>query len=247
LKGTPGTTAALGDDDDSDQVSEQTDSAEEASGLQKIAAALHNDESEIQAQCEFRMMYKGPAPPSLKEFFNHHWARIRDASTRYGSTSVPGSLLWTIQPFTEETLNISVYKLGMGLKVRFQPKAQKDLAMEKWPTVYTVDLDDGLSIAFPGVPRLPDAILMQYMVNLTVPWNGHEYGAPWRIYLTQLPWRKSETGENALQRLSEYPADMNPEAFNPRVPFNAAQPRDFSEIQDRQEISRILKFARDNE
>jgi hypothetical protein len=43
-----------------------------------------------------------------------------------------------------------------------------------------------------------------------------------------------------------YPADMDAEAFNCRVPFNAAQPRDFSEITDKQEISRILKFGRDN-
>jgi hypothetical protein len=30
------------------------------------------------------------------------------------------------------------------------------------------------------------------------------------------------------------------------VPFNAVQSRDFSEITDKQEISRILKFGRDN-
>jgi hypothetical protein len=39
---------------------------------------------------------------------------------------------------------------------------------------------------------------------------------------------------------------MDPEAFNCRVPFNAAQSRDFSEITDKQEISRIFKFGRDN-
>jgi hypothetical protein len=43
-----------------------------------------------------------------------------------------------------------------------------------------------------------------------------------------------------------YPAELNAEAFNCRVSFNAAQPRDFSEITDKQEISRILKFGRDS-
>jgi hypothetical protein len=135
----------------------------------------------------------------------------------------------------------------MGLKVRYQLKAQKGLEMEKWPTVYTCDLDDGLSIAFPAVPRLPDAFLMKYMVNLTAPWDGHEYGTPWQIYLTQQPWRKSETGEIYLQAMLSYPAGVDPEALNCRVPFNAAQSRDFSEITDKQEISRILKFGRDND
>jgi hypothetical protein len=87
---------------------------------------------------------------------------------------------------------------------------------------------------------------MQYVVNLTVPWNGHEYGNPWQIYLAQKAWRKSETGEVLLQVLPQYPVDMDPEAFNPRIPFNAAQSRDFSEIMDSKEISRTLKFGRDN-
>jgi hypothetical protein len=142
---------------------------------------------EIPAQCEFRLTYKGPPPPSLKDFFNFNWQRIRAAAQKHGSTGVPGSLLWTMQPFTDESLNIFVYRFGMGLKVRYQLKAQKGLEMEKWPTVFTFDLEDGLSIAFPGVPRLPDAFLMKFVVNLTAPWDGHEYGTPWQIYLAQQP------------------------------------------------------------
>jgi hypothetical protein len=247
----------LGDD------SNPTDSMEDETGethrLARIALVLHNQEpvmvifvghfegyQEIQAQCEFRLTYNGPAPPTLKEFFNFNWARIRDAASKYGSTSVPGSLLWTIQPITDDSLDISVYRSGMGLKVRYIPKNFSGFSMERWPTVITFDLDYGLSIAFPAVPRLPDAFLMQYAVNLTVPWDGHEFGKPWQVYLTQQPWRKSETGEIYLQALPQYPGDMNPEVFNPRIPVNAAQSRDFSEITNSHEISRILKFGRDN-
>jgi hypothetical protein len=87
---------------------------------------------------------------------------------------------------------------------------------------------------------------MQLVVSLTAPWDGHEYGSPWHVYVVQQQWRKSETGEILLQALPRYPADVSPEAYNPRVPFNAAQERDFSEIKSAQEISRTLKFARDN-
>jgi hypothetical protein len=180
---------------------------------------------EIQAQCEFRLNYSGIPPPSLKDFLEFNWARIRDASPKYGSTSVPGSLLWTIQPITDDSLDISVYRFGMGLKVRYAPKNIKGLLMEKWRAVFRFDLEDGLSIAFPAVQRLPDAILMQMVVNLTAPWDGHEYGSPWHVYLTQLLWCESETGEILLQALAQYPADANPEAFNPRVSFNSAQAR----------------------
>jgi hypothetical protein len=80
---------------------------------------------------------------------------------------------------------------------------------------------------------------MKLMVNLTAPWDGHEYVTPWQVYLTQRPWRKSETGEIYLQALPQYPADVDPEAFNPRIPFNAAQSRDFSEITHDREISTL--------
>jgi hypothetical protein len=165
---------------------------------------------------------------------------------KFGSTSVPGSLLWTIQPFTDESLDISVYIFGTGLKVRYRLKAQKGLEMEKWRTVYTCDLGEGLSIAFPAVPRLPDAFLMKLMVNLTSSWDGHKYGTPWQVYLTQRPWRKSETGEIYLQTMPSYPAELDPEAVNCGVPFRTAQPIDLSEIMDQKEISRIMKFGRDN-
>jgi hypothetical protein len=182
-------------DSQSEEDSSPTDSVEDETGetrrLARISLALHNQEpvmvvfvghfqgyQEIEAQCEFRMAHDGPPPPSLKDFFEFNWARIRNAASKYGSTSVPGSLLWTIQPFTDDSLNISAYRFGMGLKVRYVPKNIKGQPMEKCPTVFTFDLEDGLSIAFPAVPRLPDAFLMQYVVNLTVPWDGHEHGAP---------------------------------------------------------------------
>jgi hypothetical protein len=133
-------------DEDSYQISEPRDSVgdEEPHRLARIAAALHKQEpvmvvfvgrfqgyQEIQAQCEFRLMDSGPAPPSLKDFFNFNWARIRDAAQKYGSSSVPGSLLWTIQPITDDSLDISVCKFGMDLKVRYVPKNFTGLPMDK--------------------------------------------------------------------------------------------------------------------
>jgi hypothetical protein len=85
------------------------------------------------------------------------------------------------------------------------------------------------------------------VINLTAPWNGQEYGNPWQIFLIQQPWRKSETSEIYLTAAASYPEGVDIEAYNPRVPLNSAQARDFSEIRDKQEISRILKFGRDND
>jgi hypothetical protein len=46
--------------------------------------------------------------------------------------------------------------------------------------------------------------------------------------------------------MSAWPPEIDPEAYNPRVPQNSAQPRDFSEVTDDKDVSRILKFGRDN-
>jgi hypothetical protein len=118
--------------------------------------------------------------------------------------------------------------------------------MDKWPATFVTDLDYGLSIAFPAVQRLPDAILMQMLVNLTAPWDGKSFGKPWPIFLTQQPWTKSETGEIYLQASLEFPGTVDPHAFNPRIPFNSAKPPDSSEITSDSDISRTLKFAKDN-
>jgi hypothetical protein len=260
MKSSPGTKTSAAD---SESDSAPTDRAEDERGethrLSRIAQAIHNQEpvmvvfvghfrgyQDVQAQCEFRLNYSGPPPSTLRDFFEFNWTRIREAATKYGSTSVPGSLLWTINPITEESIEISTYRFGKGLKVRFSPKDIKGLPMSEWPAVFTFDLEDGLSIAFPAVQSLPDAILMQMFVNISVPWDGHEFGVPWHVYLTQQPWRESETGEIYLQAIDQFPADIDPHAYNPRVPFNSAQERDFSEIKNAQEISRTLKFARDN-
>jgi hypothetical protein len=43
-----------------------------------------------------------------------------------------------------------------------------------------------------------------------------------------------------------WPPEIDPEAYNPRVPQKSASPRDFAEITDDRDVSRILKFGRDN-
>jgi hypothetical protein len=58
-------------------------------------------------------------------------------------------------------LDISSYRFGMGLKVRYAPKDIKGLPMDKWPAVFTFDLEDGLSIAFPAVQRLQERCMTE--------------------------------------------------------------------------------------
>jgi hypothetical protein len=87
---------------------------------------------------------------------------------------------------------------------------------------------------------------MQLFVNLTVPYDGSEFEKPWTVYLTQENWRKGETGEIVLRPMPAWPPEIDPEAYNPRVPQNSASPRDFAEITDDKDVSRILKCGRDN-
>jgi hypothetical protein len=201
---------------------------------------------DISAQCEFRLDCAGEAPKTMKDFFETNWAKIRDLASAYGSENVPGSLTWTRNQITDDNMNTSVYRFGKGLKVRFQHKELGGLPMDKWPATFVTDLHNGLSVAFPAVQRLPDAVLMQMFVNLTAPWDGKSFGTPWQMYLSQQPWRKSEIGEIYLQASSEFPAGIDPHAFNPRIPYNSAKSPDSSEIMSDSDVSRTLKFARDN-
>jgi hypothetical protein len=87
---------------------------------------------------------------------------------------------------------------------------------------------------------------MQYMVNLTASWDGTAFSKPWPGFLTQQSWRKSETGEIYLEPSLEFSGTTDPHALNPRIPFNSAKFPDESEIFSDSDVSRTLKFARDN-
>jgi hypothetical protein len=240
-----------------------TDSEEDLIGyehrLQRIAQAVHNHEpilvvfvGEFQgyqdqiSQCEFRLEYSGEAPTSMKEFFEYNWKRLCDISIAYGGDSVPGSLTWTRNTVTDESIHAPVYRFGKGLKVRYQDKELAGKPMADFEATFVTDLSWGLSVAFPAAPRLTDATLMQYMVNLTASWDGSSFSKAWPIFLTQQAWRKSETGEICLEASLEFSGEIDPHARNPRIPFNSAKFPEESEIFSDPDISRTMKFARDN-
>jgi hypothetical protein len=154
----------------------------------------------------------------------------------YGSSGIPGSLLWTIQPFETEDLDIIVSKIGLGLQVSYARKKMKGAPLAKWPAVYSYELADNLEIAFGAVDRLPYAVLMQFSVNLTSPWDGNQYGTPWQVYLNVKPWRNSETGDIVVEATPNYPADGQPHELKPRIPRNAAYPRTFSSVNREKDI-----------
>jgi hypothetical protein len=182
----------------------------------------------------------------MKEFFEYNWKKLCDISIAYGGDSVPGSLTWTRNLVTDESIDAPVYRFGKGLKVRYQDKALAGKPMSKFEDTFVTDLSWGLSVAFPAAPRLTDATLMQYMVNLTASWDGVAFSKAWPIFLTQQAWRKSETGEIYLEASLNFSGEIDPHARNPRIPFNSAKFPEESEIFSDSDISRTMKFARDN-
>jgi hypothetical protein len=118
--------------------------------------------------------------------------------------------------------------------------------MSSYEATFVTDLSYGLSVAFPAAPLLSDATLMQYMVNLTASWDGTAFSKPWLLFLTQQSWRKSETAEICLEASLTFAGTVDPHAPNPRIPLNSAKFPDESEIFSDSDISRTMKFARDN-
>jgi hypothetical protein len=86
---------------------------------------------------------------------------------------------------------------------------------------------------------------MQYLVNMTAPWDGKSYGTPWQIFFAVQPWRTGDTWEVLLAASPFYPLDRDPYALSPRILQNAALPRTFGATRPK-EIKRMLKFGRDS-
>jgi hypothetical protein len=179
--------------DDSESDSFPTDSEEDLIGyehrLARIAQAIHNHEPVLfvivgefkgyqdqHSQCEFRLEYTEGIKNTMQEYFETNWRRICDISMAFGGNSVPGSLVWTRNQVTDDILHAPVYRFGKGVKARFQDKTSAAKPMSTFEATFVVDLNWGLSIAFPAAPRLTDATLMQYMVNITASWDGSAFG-----------------------------------------------------------------------
>jgi hypothetical protein len=242
-----------------------TDSSEDQPGyddhkLVQIAHAIHKQESVTvclkghfkgyeneESVCHFQREHVGPPPSSLEDLFQAAFNEIKALAPTLSFSGIPGSLFWTIVPFTGDALDIVIVKVGKGIRVDFERKGMPGPPINQFPAAYTIELLGNWFISFGAEEQASDMTLMQYFMNITAPWDGVKYGQPWRILLTGQPWRRSDTGEILLAAASAYPQDVNPNAVNPRIPINAAQPRTSYVAARPKEIGNLLKFGRDSD
>jgi hypothetical protein len=233
---------------------------EDAHKLVQIAQAIHKQASVTvclkwhfkgfqgqESVVLFKRNHGGPPPVSMQELFQKAFNEIAASAPLYSSSGIPGSLDWMIVPFTSDSLDLSVVKIGKGLTVSFTPKVLPGLPVADFPGAYTLELAGNWFISFGAEERASDRTLMQYLINITSPWDGKAYGKPWQVLLSAQFWRHSDTGEIFLAAAPDYPQDMNPQLLNPRIPMNAAQPRTSVIATRPKEISRLLKFGRDSD
>jgi hypothetical protein len=242
-----------------------TDSSADVPGddshkLIQIAQATHKQEpvtvclkgrfkgyQNVESIAHFHRDHVGLAPTTLQDLFQTAFGEIAASSPLYASSGIPGSSFWTIVPFTRESLDISVAKLGKGLTVSFAHKDLKGVPISEFPAAYTLVLVGKWFISFGPGEQATDTTVMQHLGNITSPWDRKSYGHPSRVFLSAQPWRLSETGEILVSATPEYPQDANPYALNPRIPMNSIQPRTFTVATRPKEIGRLLKFGRDSD
>jgi hypothetical protein len=86
---------------------------------------------------------------------------------------------------------------------------------------------------------------MEILQKLSAVSDGPQLVKPWQLFLEQKPWRKADTGEVVVYPSMNF-SGVDPHAMNPRVPTNASKFADETEICSDSDISRTMKFARDN-
>jgi hypothetical protein len=257
LKGTPGD---QGDSEDSCPTDSSSDTIGEEHRLTQIAQAIHRHEpvmvhirghfkgdKDEEAICEFRRPHVGPPPTSLKDLFKAAFREIADLAVFMQSTGIPGALYWTIVPLTDENISGTVQKIGVGISVIYERKRTPSHSMEDLPTKYALPLPGNWTIVFGAEEGASDAVLMQYLINITAPWDGRKYGKPWLTILVAQPWRRSDTGEVVLQLVDKYPEGVDWQNRNPRIPRNAINPCQGYEATSLKESGNLLKFGRNVE
>jgi hypothetical protein len=147
----------------------------------------------IESVVSFRQDDVGAPPSDFQELFQFAFNKIAALAPIFGSSGMPGAIYWTTVPFTSDNLDISLPKSGKGLSVVFNRREMPGMPISEFPSTYTLELS-GMWISFGAENGSSDYNLMQYLVNITAPWDGTNYGQPWQVFLVAQPWRQSETG-----------------------------------------------------
>jgi hypothetical protein len=90
-------------------------------------------------------------------------------SRTYRTERIPGSCLWTLAGVPREEMEIQVSKLGRSACVTYGWANTKRLAIATFPTVYRIELLDGLAVVFGAAKGLTNLDLTQKMINISAP------------------------------------------------------------------------------
>jgi hypothetical protein len=260
---TGGSKGTVDGSDDSDPDSCSTDSEEDIDGDYthrhiRIQQALHRKEPVTAvfvgrfqgfqcqlSQCLFRIEYLEESSQNMAEFFEINRGKLHQISTSFAGEDFPGAFEWVRCEFTDPKLDIQVNHAGKGLQVWIQHQDLPSITIPEHHEVYSVDFPYGFSIAFAAAPNLTDNQLMELFQKITAVPCGPQLAKPWQFFLEQKLWRKGDTNEVAITPTMDF-SGVNPDAVNPRVPMNASNFFDETEITSPSDISRTMKFARDS-
>jgi hypothetical protein len=131
----------------------------------------------------------------------------------------PHSLYWTTVPFSDSDIGDIVTSSNSGLLVSFKRHGMPGASIAQFPAAYTVKFTSGLRISFGAEKCASDAVLTQYMINIT----AYPSGKPWMVLLIAQKWRDVETGEITVVPSPTYPEGIDPYSANADIPRNGVQ------------------------
>jgi hypothetical protein len=181
----------------------------------------------------------------MTEFFESSRDKLRQVSVSFSGEEFPGAFDWARAELADSKVDVQSNHIGKGLQVWFQHKELLSIQIPEHYEAYSIDFPYGFSLAFTAPPNLTDNQLMEILGKITAVQYGPQLAKPWQFFLEQKPWRTADTGEIVVVPTMTF-SGVNPDAVNPRVPTNAATFSDETEITSDSEISRTMKFARDN-
>jgi hypothetical protein len=132
----------------------------------------------------FSREFKVSQPPAhVLEPYQLAYKQIEQIGMSYHG-GLPASCIWTDQGVPREDIEVTVYKVGQGIYVRYGYRKTPALDVMNLPEQIQAALPLGWSVSFGTSLNPVDLELTQRLMNITA---DSQYGIPWQIHLLKIP------------------------------------------------------------
>jgi hypothetical protein len=193
----------------------------------------------------FSNEFKISQPPAhVLEPFQIAYKQIEQIGLAFQG-GLPASSIWADSGIPREEIDITVFKIGQGIYLRYACSQEEALDMRNLPEQIKALLPLDWSVSFSTTSNPVDLELTERMANITSQVLGNQFHSPWQVHLAKTQLRIGELGTpgasvyKMIGKWDDYRQVEQPPVCAKEIPT-------FVEATTVKESQAMLRFGRDS-